>query len=390
MSSSSAASLDVARISFDLKLCAEVVSEFTGLLEPDAIASKVTAGLVDTFGCAFARVWLVEPDRTALRLVASSGLYTRLDGSFARVPMGHFKIGKIAQNGIPFLSNCLPKESWVKDREWAVSNNIQGFAGLPLMANAQTIGVLAVFSTQKMDPGFLEVLQMFSLCVAAALVSALNHQKAIASVALQKESDGAGRVLSEALADLFGQRTLSLLGTERAIDLKARRLFVDLATRLEGFSCRYCRLIYEDDSVVLETMLAVVDNHNHLFFTQVLENISELAKQLNGGLMVESDSKETVVAIRLELPQKGMAADGLLGEHKAEAEKEADSGSPLSEREREVMVLLANGLRDRDIAQRLFISERTVKFHAKNMLTKLAVRTRVQAVFEATKRGWLT
>ena len=57
--------------------------------------------------------------------------------------------------------------------------------------------------------------------------------------------------------------------------------------------------------------------------------------------------------------------------------------------EQEVMRLLAQGHRDRDIAEQLYISERTVKFHAKNMLEKLGVRTRIQAVFEATQKGWL-
>jgi len=64
-------------------------------------------------------------------------------------------------------------------------------------------------------------------------------------------------------------------------------------------------------------------------------------------------------------------------------------GSLLSEREQEVIELLAQGLRDREIAKRLFISERTVNFHAKNMLFKLQVKTRVQGVFEATQQGWL-
>ncbi|MEL7522995.1 MAG: LuxR family transcriptional regulator, partial [Cyanobacteria bacterium J06553_1] len=88
--------LDISRLLFDLKRCAEVVNGFIGQLEADAIATQVTDGLIKTFGCVFARIWLVEPDRSALRLVASSGLSTQLNGSFARVPMGAFKVGKIA------------------------------------------------------------------------------------------------------------------------------------------------------------------------------------------------------------------------------------------------------------------------------------------------------
>ena len=68
---------------------------------------------------------------------------------------------------------------------------------------------------------------------------------------------------------------------------------------------------------------------------------------------------------------------------------EAKVSSKLSEREQEVIELLAQGCRDREVAERLYISERTVKFHVKNILAKLQVRTRVQAVYFATKQGWI-
>ena len=240
--------LDVSRLLFDLKRCGELVSKFTGWLDADAIATHVTNGLVEQFGCAFTRIWLVESDRSALRLVASSGLYTRLDGDFARVPMGAFKVGKIAQHCIPFLSNCLPDEDWVKDREWAMANNIQGFAGLPLMADEQAIGVLAVFSHRPMAAEFLEVLQILSLSVAGALASAVNHQ------ALMQTPDTAH--LSEQMAALLGGHKLSLLGTEQPLALAVTQLLLQMANRLVQMSCQYCRLVYDTDTVVLEAMLA--------------------------------------------------------------------------------------------------------------------------------------
>ncbi|MGB7087398.1 MAG: GAF domain-containing protein, partial [Phormidesmis sp.] len=206
--------LDVSRLLFDLKLCTELVSRFTGWLDADAIALCTTDGLIEKFDCAFARIWLIEADRSSLRLVASSGLYTRLDGDFARVPMGAFKVGKIAQNCIPFLSNCLADEEWVKDREWAINNNIRGFAGLPLMVQGQAIGVLALFSQTPIAPEFLEVLQVLSLSVTGALASAMKHQ------ALQTEtrrSTNPPASLSECIAGLLGQQKLSLLGTEQPL-----------------------------------------------------------------------------------------------------------------------------------------------------------------------------
>src|SRR5205807_3720014 len=52
----------------------------------------------------------------------------------------------------------------------------------------------------------------------------------------------------------------------------------------------------------------------------------------------------------------------------------------LTEREDEILRLIARGARDREIAQQLFISESTVKKHVQNVLRKLHARNRVEAV----------
>ena len=59
----------------------------------------------------------------------------------------------------------------------------------------------------------------------------------------------------------------------------------------------------------------------------------------------------------------------------------------LSAREREVLELLAKGMSNRSIAETLYISDKTVKNHVSNILKKLAVDDRTQAVIVSLKRG---
>jgi DNA-binding NarL/FixJ family response regulator len=65
------------------------------------------------------------------------------------------------------------------------------------------------------------------------------------------------------------------------------------------------------------------------------------------------------------------------------------TGEVLTSREREVLRLVADGASNRDIAEKLFISERTVKSHMTAILRKLAARSRTQAVAVARQQHLL-
>jgi DNA-binding NarL/FixJ family response regulator len=63
--------------------------------------------------------------------------------------------------------------------------------------------------------------------------------------------------------------------------------------------------------------------------------------------------------------------------------------SPLTDREEEVLELVAQGLSNRQIGERLYISTKTVSVHVSNLLAKLGVSGRAEAVAVAHRRGLL-
>ena len=100
----------------------------------------------------FARIWLYHPRDEVLVLRASAGQYTHLDGPHARIPLGSMKIGLIASERRPRLTNRVVGDPLVSDQEWARREGITSFAGNPLVVGSTLVGVLGLFSRHPLSP----------------------------------------------------------------------------------------------------------------------------------------------------------------------------------------------------------------------------------------------
>ncbi len=92
---------------------------------------------------------------------------------------------------------------------------------------------------------------------------------------------------------------------------------------------------------------------------------------------------EMVAKGQMVVPQE-VASKGLV-----ERRKKPRNIPNLSIRELEVLQHMANGLRNKDIAKELFLSELTVKTHISRILRKLGKHNRTSAIFHAYKKGWI-
>ncbi|MEX2285080.1 MAG: PAS domain S-box protein, partial [Gemmatimonadota bacterium] len=107
--------------------------------------------LVTHLGAAFARIWTLNEREAMLELQASAGQYTRLDGPHGKIPLGQFKIGRIARDRKPHLTNLVMGDPEVIDQEWPQREEIVSFAGHPLVVDDRVVGVMAVFSRHALS-----------------------------------------------------------------------------------------------------------------------------------------------------------------------------------------------------------------------------------------------
>jgi len=118
---------------------------------------------------AFARIWTLNDRQNVLELQASAGLYTRLDGEHARVPVGKLKIGLIAQERKPHLTNDVLNDNRISHPESAKQERMVSFAGYPLLVEGRLIGVLAMFARKFLGQDTLEALEVVADTIAQGI-----------------------------------------------------------------------------------------------------------------------------------------------------------------------------------------------------------------------------
>jgi two-component system NarL family response regulator len=204
---------------------------------------------------------------------------------------------------------------------------------------------------------------------------------------------------------LFRRGLYVVLGTEERIEVvaeaedgaaaiaKAEELAPDVVLmdvrmpRINGIeAARQIRDILPSTRIL---MLTVSDEEDDLF--------EAIKAGANGYLLKEISVEEVAGAIHAVVQGQSLIspsmASKLLNEFNSlarqAAEKEELPAPVLTARELEVLKLVARGMSNRDVADQLYISENTVKNHVRNILEKLHLHSRMEAVMYAVRKRLL-
>ncbi|MGF1938246.1 MAG: PAS domain S-box protein [Nostoc sp. ChiQUE02] len=125
----------------------------------DNMMRRCTEALVEHLDVAFARIWTLNKQDNVLELQVSSGMYTHINGPHKCVPVGQFKIGLIAEEGKPHLTNSVQTDPRMGNKEWAKREGMVAFAGYPLIVENETVGVIAMFARQTVTESTFTALE---------------------------------------------------------------------------------------------------------------------------------------------------------------------------------------------------------------------------------------
>jgi PAS domain S-box-containing protein len=203
------AELDLVERNRLLELDIEVATNIDQCKDISNLLQGCAEALVRHLDAAFVRIWCLDDTTQVLQLHASAGLYTHLDWPHSRVPVGQYKIGLIAAEGKPILTNEVIGDSRIPEQEWANREGLVAFAGYPLLSNQKVLGVMALFARHPLTEFTLKSLAMVA-------------QRITVAVARQKVTDEKNTLT------VFNQRLLASAGEGiYGVDLDGNTTFVN-------------------------------------------------------------------------------------------------------------------------------------------------------------------
>jgi DNA-binding NarL/FixJ family response regulator len=181
---------------------------------------------------------------------------------------------------------------------------------------------------------------------------------------------------------VIGEAADSIQAVSEALELGPQVVLMD--TQLpDGQSLEALRQIKQLNQDIKVLLLSTQDREEYLYET--------LRAGADGYVLKDIEPDDLVMALRAVARGEVLVQPQLASRLLSHVGRQGTSyNNTLTTRELEVLRLLAKGLRNKEIAARLYVSERTVNFHLANIYQKLNVSGRTEALSKAIEQGLIT
>jgi len=271
------------------------------------ILRRCTEAIVRHLDVALARIWTLDEEENVLELQASAGMYTHLDGEHSRVPVGKFKIGLIAQERLPHLTNDVLNDPRVNDKEWARREGMIAFAGYPLIIEDRLVGVVAMFAREQLAEAALNTLASVVGTIAQGIVRKRAEESLKAYAARLNQSNRELQDFAYVASHDLQEPLRKVRTFADRLDAKYREVLGeqgrDYLERMEGAAARMQNLI--DDLLTLSQVTTKAQPFAPIDLNQVAqEAVSDLEDRMDQlGGRVEVSGLPTIEADRLQMRQ---------------------------------------------------------------------------------------
>jgi PAS domain S-box-containing protein len=264
--------------------------------EEAPLASTLRAcveAIVRHLDAALARVWTLDASQDMLELQASAGIYTHTDGPHGRVPVGTKKIGQIAQQRRPQLTNDVRNDPRI-DAAWAEREGLVACAGHPLLVEDRLVGILTMFARHPLAEDDQEALAFVAGAMAQGIRRKLLEEERVALLARAQEA----RVEAEA-ASHAKDRFLAVLSHE-------------LRTPLTPVLMAVSALLEDDVAPEIRPTLEMICRNIELE-ARLIDDLLDVSLLVRGDLRLELETVDAHQAIHraVEICQPEVAAADL-------------------------------------------------------------------------------